>query len=628
MTAKQELMRSRIIASITLYAAAFALDRFVLPQSIPSYARLPLYAVPYLVIGYDVLQKACRNLARGQAFDEHFLMTVATVAAFVLGEYPEATAVMLLYQVGELFQSVAVGKARASISKMMSIEPEYANLETKSGIHTVDPDKVEVGSVIVVKAGERVPLDGVVLSGESFVDASALTGESVPRRVTAGDELYSGSVNGDGLLRVRTTKAYEDSTVAKILDLVENASEKKARLETFITRFARVYTPAVTIAAVLLALVPPLMLSQPFGAWVRRACVFLIVSCPCALVISVPLGFFGGIGAASRIGVLVKGGNYLETVAACDTMVFDKTGTLTRGEFKVTKFLPADGVRTDELVLAAVYAESMSNHPIAHSVRAIYSDELDMSRLRNMSEIGGYGIRAVWDRKELLAGSDKLLERYSVKYTPCPEHGTVVYVAHDGRYLGCFIIADAVKDGSAEAIRDLRAAGIRQTVMLTGDREDLATDIAADLGIDKVYAELLPADKVTWLESLMKRENGKGGKVAFVGDGINDAPALMRADVGVAMGVLGSDAAIEAADVVLMDDDVRKLAAIVRIGRRTTRVVRENVAFALAVKFLILILGTLGWASMWLAVFGDVGVTVLAVLNSMRCLQAVTKKGK
>ena len=376
----------------------------------------------------------------------------------------------------------------------------------------------------------------------------------------------------------------------------------------------------MTISAVLLAIVPPLMLAQPFGAWVHRACVFLIVSCPCALVISVPLGFFGGIGAASRIGVLVKGGNYLEAIAACDTMVFDKTGTLTKGEFKVTKFLPADGVRTDELVLAAVYAESMSNHPIAHSIREIYTDPIDMTRLHDMSEIGGCGIRAVWDGMELLAGNTRLLERYSVAYEPCPERGTIVYVAHDGRYLGCFIIADAVKEGSAEAIAALKAAGVRQTIMLTGDREDLAMDIAADLGIDKAYAELLPADKVTRLETLLKRENGRA-KVAFVGDGINDAPALMRADVGVAMGSLGSDAAIEAADIVLMDDDVRKIASIVRIGRKTMRIVRENVVFALAVKFIILVLGALGYATMWLAVFGDVGVTVLAVLNSMRCLR-------
>ena len=620
MTAKQELMRARIIAAVLLYAAIFAVDRFLLPADMPLYARLALYVIPYLVVGYDVLKKAAVNLVHGQAFDESFLMAIATIAAFAIDKYPEATAVMLFYQVGELFQNVAVGKARASISEMMSIAPEYANLETENGIEPVDPDDVEVGSVIVIKAGERVPLDGVVLSGESFVDTSALTGESVPRRVCEDSEIYSGSVNGEGTLRVRTTKAYEDSTVAKILDLVENASEKKARLEKFVTRFARVYTPAVTIGAALLAIVPPLMLSQPFGGWIQRACVFLIVSCPCALVISVPLGFFGGIGAASRIGVLVKGGNYLETISACGTMVFDKTGTLTKGEFKVKKFLPAEGARADELMLAAVYAESMSSHPIAQSVRAIYSDPLDMSRLRDMNEVSGYGIRALWDGAELLAGNGRLLERYNVPYEPCSEHGTIVYVAHDGRYLGCFTIADAVKDSSAEAIRALKEAGVRQTVMLTGDRGDLAEDIAAEVGIDRVYAELLPADKVTWLELLLERESGKG-KVAFVGDGINDAPALMRADVGVAMGSLGSDAAIEAADIVLMDDDVRKLASIVRIGRKTMRVVRENVAFALAVKFLVLGLGALGYATMWLAVFGDVGVTVLAVLNSMRCLR-------
>ena len=612
-------MRSRILAAALLYAAVFAVDRFRLLAGFPAAVRPALYVLPYLVIGYDVLKKAWADLTHGQAFDESFLMTAATVAAFAVGAYAEATAVMLFYQVGELFQSIAVGRARASISELMDIAPESANLETKSGVHAVAPDAVEVGSTIVVKPSERIPLDGVVLAGESFIDTSALTGEAVPRRVCPGSELYSGCVNGEGTLRVRTTKAYEDSTVAKILGLVENASAKKARLEKFITRFARVYTPAVTIAAALLAIVPPLISGAPFAGWIRRACVFLIVSCPCALVISVPLGFFGGIGAASRIGVLVKGGNFLEAIASCDTMVFDKTGTLTRGEFKVTKFLPATGVRTDELVLAAVYAESMSNHPIAKSVRAVYADPIDLTRLTDLCEIGGYGIRGIWDGAELLAGNGKLLERYSVEYEPCTEHGTVVYVAHDGRYLGCFLISDALKEGSAEAIRALREAGVRQMVMLTGDRADLAQDIAADLGFDRVFAELLPEGKVTRLEVLLKRENGKG-LVAFVGDGINDAPALTRADVGVAMGSLGSDAAIEAADIVLMDDDVRKLAATVRIGRRTMRVVRENVVFALAVKFAVLVLGALGFASMWLAVFGDVGVTVLAVLNSMRCL--------
>ena len=618
MTAKQELMRTRIFAALALYAAVFAVDRFVLPESAPVIARLALYVIPYLVVGYDVLKKAWTNLIHGQAFDESFLMAVATIAAFAIGEYPEATAVMLFYQVGELFQSVAVGKARSSISEMMDIAPEFANLETRSGVKSVDPDDVEVGSVIVVKAGERVPLDGVILSGESFVDTSALTGESVPRRAAEGDAIYSGSINGEGALRVRVTKAYEDSTVAKILDLVENASEKKARLEKFITRFARVYTPVVTISAVLLALVPPLALHQPFDGWIHRACIFLIVSCPCALVISVPLGFFGGIGAASRIGVLVKGGNYLEAAAECDTVVFDKTGTLTKGEFKVTKFIPPAGGRTDELVIAAAYAESMSNHPIAKSVRAVYADPLEMARITDMTEIAGYGIRCLWDGRELLAGNEKLLERYSVSYEPSDEIGTVVYVAHDGRFLGCFVIADTLKEGAVEAIRALKEAGVRHTVLLTGDREDLAQGTADILGIDKAYGELLPEDKVVRLETLLKRGHSK---VAFVGDGINDAPALMRADVGVAMGSLGSDAAIEAADIVLMDDDVRKIPLTVRIGKKTMRIVRENVTFALAVKFIILILGALGYATMWLAVFGDVGVTVLAVLNSMRCLR-------
>ena len=620
MTAKQELMRTRIFAALALYAAVFAVDRFVLPADTPVLARLALYVIPYLVVGYDVLKKAWANLIHGQAFDESFLMAVATIAAFAIGEYPEATAVMLFYQVGELFQSVAVGRARASIGEMMSIAPEYANLETKSGIKSVDPDDVEVGSTIVVRAGERVPLDGVVLSGESFVDTSALTGESVPRRASAGDEIFSGTVNGEGTLRIRTTKAYEDSTVAKILDLVENASEKKARLEKFITRFARIYTPAVTISAALLAIAPPLMLAQPFGGWIHRACIFLIVSCPCALVISVPLGFFGGIGAASRIGVLVKGGNYLEAVADSDVMVFDKTGTLTKGEFKVTKFIPPEGGRADELIIAAAYAESMSSHPIAKSVRAVYADPLDMWRITDMTEIAGFGVRAVWDDKELLAGNGKLMERYGVKYEPVSEIGTVVYVAHGGRYLGCFVISDTLKDGAVEAVRDLKSAGVRQTILLTGDREDIAQGTADILGIDKAYGELLPAEKVTWLETILKRESGRR-KVAFVGDGINDAPALMRADVGIAMGSLGSDAAIEAADIVLMDDDVRKLSKTVRIGKKTMRIVRENVVFALAVKFAVLILGALGYATMWLAVFGDVGVTVLAVLNSMRCLQ-------
>jgi len=613
MTAKQRKMRARILAALALFAAAFAADRALAPAA-P--ARLALYLIPYLVIGYDVLKKAGVNLLHAQAFDECLLMTIATAAAFAIGEYPEATAVMLFYQVGELFQSVAVGRARASIGEMMSIAPDFACVETADGAEEVDPEDVAVGSVLIVRAGERVALDGVVLSGESWLDTSALTGESTPRRAAAGDEVFSGCVNGAGTLRVRTTKAYEDSTVARVLELVENASEKKARLEQFITRFARAYTPAVTIAAALLALVPPLLLHQGFGGWVHRACVFLIVSCPCALVISVPLGFFGGVGAASRIGVLVKGGNFLEAVADCDTMVFDKTGTLTRGEFRVTRTIPADGVDERTLLCAAAHAEASSAHPIARSVLAAWDGEIDRARVTDASELSGFGMRALWDGEELLAGSGRLMERRGIAYTPCRDSGTVVYVARGGAYLGCLVISDTLKDGAAEAIRDLKTAGVKRTVMLSGDRAAAAQAVADALGVDEVHAELLPADKVARLEELLAR----GGRTAFVGDGINDAPSLMRADVGVAMGSLGSDAAIEAADVVLMDDDVRKLAAVVRIGRRTMRIVRENVAFALAVKFAVLILGALGWATMWLAVFADVGVTVLAVLNSMRCL--------
>ena len=613
MTTKQKRMRLRIVAALALFAAAFVVERLLSPH--PAVC-LALYVAPYLTVGYDVLKKAWANLRHGQAFDESLLMAIATVAAFAIGEYPEATAVMLFYQVGELFQSVAVGRARASIGELMAIAPDFARVETEHGVEEVGPEDVAVGSVLVVRAGDRVALDGVVLSGESWLDTSALTGEAVPRRVAAGDAVYSGCVNGAGTLRVQTTKAYEDSTVARVLELVENASEKKARLEQFITRFAHVYTPAVTIAAALLALVPPLVLHQGFGEWVRRACVFLIVSCPCALVISVPLGFFGGVGAASRIGVLVKGGNYLEAVAACDAFVFDKTGTLTRGEFRVARAIPASGVDERTLLCAAAYAEASSTHPIARSVLAAYDEELDRARLTDESELSGLGMRAVWDGEELLAGNDKLMARRGVAYEPCRENGTLVYVARGGTYLGCLVIADTVKDGAAEALRALKEAGVKRTVMLSGDRAGAAQAVADALGVDEVHAELLPADKVARLEELLAR----GGGTAFVGDGINDAPSLMRADVGVAMGSLGSDAAIEAADIVLMDDDLRKLAAVVRIGRKTMRIVRENVAFALAVKFAVLVLGALGWATMWLAVFGDVGVTVLAVLNSMRAL--------
>lgn len=630
MTAKQELMRTRIRAAVAIFAAVFALERFLLPESAPRAAVLVLYLAPYLAIGYDVVKKAALNLAHGQPFDECFLMTLATVAAFAIGEYPEATAVMLFYQVGELFESVAVGKARTSIGDLMSIAPEYANLETDGGVERVDPEDVEAGSVIVVKPGERVPLDGVVLDGESFVDTTALTGEAVPRRVREGDEIISGCVNGSGLLRVRTTKAYEDSTVSRILELVENASEKKARLETFINRFARVYTPTVTVGALLLAVLPPLLLREPFGGWIHRACIFLIVSCPCALVISVPLGFFGGIGAAARIGVLVKGGNYLEALAETETMIFDKTGTLTKGEFRVTKLLPVEHIGAGELLTFAAYADALSNHPIALSIREAYhstyrDEDIDVSRLRDVSETAGRGVRALLDGKELLAGGGKLLERHGVAYTPCAEAGTLVYVAYDGLYLGCLVISDMVKDGAAEAIADMKAVGVRRTVMLTGDHEEAAEAVARALGIDEVYPGLLPADKVARVEAILRERTGRA-KVGFAGDGINDAPVLMRSDVGIAMGSLGSDAAIEAADIVLMDDDVRKIATTVRIGRRTLRIVRENVTFALAIKFLVLLLGALGKADMWQAVFADVGATVLAVLNSMRALHLSGKR--
>ena len=619
MTKKQKNLRTRILGALALYIVLAALDRFFLPPSSPALLRLALYLPPYFLVGWDVLRKAWHNLCHAQAFDESLLMAVATIAAFAIGEYPEATAVMLFYQLGELFQNLAVGRARASISAMLSIVPEYANLETPEGVEQVDPEEVEVGSVIVVKAGERVPLDGTVLSGESFVDTSALTGESVPRRAAVGDTVFSGCVNGEGTLRLRTTKAYEDSTVAKIMELVENASEKKARLEQFITRFARVYTPVVTVSALLLALVPPLLLGQSFGGWIHRACVFLIVSCPCALVISVPLSFFGGIGAASRIGVLVKGGNYLEALADGKTMVFDKTGTLTRGSFTVRQMLPAEGVAEAELIDAAVYAEALSNHPIAAAIAALSDIPADVARLADVQELSGLGVRALWDGRELLSGSAALLSRYGIGCEIGNEPGTVVCVACGGRFLGRIVIADTPKPGAADALRALKAAGVRQTVMLSGDRNAAARRIGAELGIDVVHGELLPADKVAKLEELLEQETGH---VVYVGDGINDAPALMRADVGVAMGSLGSDAAIEAADIVLMDDELGKLAATVRIARRTVRIARENVCFALGVKLAVLLLGALGLATMWLAVFGDVGVTVLAVLNAMRCLRS------
>ena len=578
-----------------------------------------LFLFPYLLVGREVILKALKNIRNGQVFDENFLMLIATVAAFGIGEYSEACAVMIFYQIGELFESLAVGKSRASITAMMSIAPESANVERDGKIEEVDPDEVEVGEIILIRPGEKVPLDGIVLEGSSFLDTAALTGEPVPREVRPGDAVISGCVNGETALRVKTSKAYEDSTVARILQLVESASEKKTRMENFITRFARWYTPVVTITAFLLAILPPLMFGMPAAPWIKRACIFLIVSCPCALVISVPLGFFGGIGAASKRGVLVKGSNFLETAAELKTLVFDKTGTLTRGEFRVVGIHPAEGCSEEELLAMAAHGESLSSHPIAQSILQAYGGEIDRARLGEMHEAAGHGLEGMLDGRELLLGNEKLLKSKDIDFPAVKEHGTVVYAAHGGSYVGHIIIADVVKPGAAAALRQLREVGIEKLVMLTGDRKDAAEAIAAEVGVDTVYHDLLPADKVEKVEALLAAEKN-GEKVGFVGDGINDAPVLMRADVGIAMGSLGSDAAIEAADLVIMDDELSKIADIIRISRKTVRIVRQNVAFALAVKAAVLILGIFGLANMWEAVFGDVGVTVLAVLNAMRAL--------
>ena len=624
MNKKMKKTRNRIIVTLILFFAIFVLDKAgVLSNAgISEPVRLVLYVIPYLIIGYDVLKKAFTHIIRGQAFDESFLMAVATIAAFAIGEFPEATAVMLFYQIGELFQSYAVGKSRASITEMMSIAPEYANLEKDGVIEEVDPEDVVIDDVIVIRAGEKVPLDGVVIEGESFLNTAALTGENVPRRVTVGAEVISGCVNDKGTLKVRVTKGYEDSTVAKILELVENAATRKAKVEKFITRFARWYTPVVTIGAAFLAIIPPIILGGGFADWIHRACIFLIVSCPCALVISVPLGFFGGIGAASKMGVLVKGGNFLEAIAETTTIVFDKTGTLTKGEFKVTKILPDNekGLSEGDILEIAAIGESMSDHPIAQSIREAYGKTIDSNRVKDAKEEAGHGLSAVVDGKNVYLGNRALLSANGIEAPEHTENGTIVYVAADGAYVGAIVISDIIKDGASEAIRKMKTVGIKKTVMLTGDRQETAQNVAREIGIDDVHAELLPADKVSQVEKLLETKK-KGEKLAFVGDGINDAPVLMRSDVGIAMGSLGSDAAIEAADIVLMDDDIRKIASVVKIGRKTMRIVKENITFALAVKFAVIILGALGLANMWEAVFGDVGVTVIAILNSMRALR-------
>ena len=618
MTKKQKKMLYRIIVTFLLFAVLMVCEHTGGMDGWNKIVLFVIYLVPYLVIGYDIVYKAARNISHGQVFDENFLMMIATFGAFGVGEYSEAVAVMLFYQVGELFQGYAVGKSRQSISDMMDICPEYANIEEDGVLKQVDPDDVEVGSIIVVKPGERIPLDGIVVEGESLIDTAALTGESVPRSAKAGDEIISGCVNGSGTLKVKTTKEFDDSTVAKILELVENASSKKAKVENFITRFAKYYTPVVTIGAVILAILPPLILGGGWAEWIQRACIFLVISCPCALVISVPLGFFGGIGAASKIGVLVKGSNYLEAVAEMTTIVFDKTGTLTKGEFKVTDVITENGSK-EELIELAALGEGYSNHPIANSIREAYGKELDLNRVTNTEEIAGHGIKAVIDGKTVLLGNEKLMKSESIFYTPCKSMGTVVYVACNGVFEGAVVISDTIKDGAKEAIHDMKQVGVRHTVMLTGDRKEAAETVAQTLGIDEVHAELLPGGKVEQVEALLKAEKEKE-RLAFVGDGINDAPVLTRADIGIAMGSMGSDAAIEAADIVLMDDDVTKIALVVRIARKTLRIVKQNIVFALAIKALVLILGALGMANMWEAVFADVGVSVIAILNSMRTL--------
>ena len=619
MTKNQKKMLERILVTAVLFVALLVLEHVgILEQITQPVLIFIIYLVPYLLIGYDIIFKAFRNISHGQVFDENFLMMIATFGAFGVREYSEGVAVMLFYQIGELFQGYAVGKSRQSIADMMDICPEYANIEEDGVLKQVDPDDVEVGSIIVVKPGERIPLDGIVVEGESLIDTAALTGESVPRSAKAGDEIISGCVNGSGTLKVKTTKEFDDSTVAKILELVENASSKKAKVENFITRFAKYYTPVVTIGAVILAILPPLILGGGWAEWIQRACIFLVISCPCALVISVPLGFFGGIGAASKIGVLVKGSNYLEAVAEMTTIVFDKTGTLTKGEFKVTDVITENGSK-EELIELAALGEGYSNHPIANSIREAYGKELDLNRVTNTEEIAGHGIKAVIDGKTVLLGNEKLMKSESIFYTSCKSMGTVVYVACNGVFEGAVVISDTIKDGAKEAIRDMKQVGVRHTVMLTGDRREAAETVAQTLGIDEVHAELLPGGKVEQVEALLKAEKQKE-RLAFVGDGINDAPVLTRADIGIAMGSMGSDAAIEAADIVLMDDDVTKIASVVRIARKTLRIVKQNIVFALAIKALVLILGALGMANMWEAVFADVGVSVIAILNSMRTL--------
>lgn len=626
MTKKQKktLIRISIGAAFYILAIVFPTGRLRLGDYENLFA-LGLMLIPYFIIGGDVLYRAVCNILRGQVFDENFLMALATVGAFFTGEYLEGVAVMLFYQVGELFQSYAVGRSRQSITKLMDIRPDYANVEHEGTLEKVDPEDVAVGDVIVVKAGEKVPLDGVIVAGSSMLDTSALTGESVPREVEEGSEVISGCINTSGLLRIRVTKEFGDSTVSKILDMVENASSKKAKAENFITKFARYYTPAVVIAALVLAFLPPLILGGGWADWIHRALIFLVISCPCALVISIPLSFFGGIGGASKQGILIKGSNYMETLSEVTTVVFDKTGTLTKGTFRVTAIEPKN-MDGDELLELAAIAESYSDHPISLSLKEAYGKEIDAARLSDVEEIPGHGVRAAVDGHKVCAGNEKLMKRENIFYDECKKAGTVVYIARDDLFEGCIVISDEIKEDAREAMQALKEVGIKKTVMLTGDRREVAEDVALRLGIDQVYSELLPGDKVSRVEELLEQKGPKE-KLAFVGDGINDAPVLSRADIGIAMGAMGSDAAIEAADIVLMDDQPSKIADAVRTARKTLRIVRQNIIFALAVKAFFLILGAFGVANMWEAVFADVGVSVIAILNATRAL-SVEKRTK
>lgn len=618
MTKKQKKALIRIIISVALVGLISLLP-------VKGYLRFGMFMIPYLVIGYDILRKAGKGIMNRQVFDENFLMAVATIGAIALGDYTEGVAVMIFYQIGELFQSYAVGKSRRNISELMDIRPDYANIRTESGeLEQVDPDEVEIGSIIVVQPGEKVPIDGIIVEGKSSLNTSALTGESLPRDAAAGDEIISGCINMTGVLEIKTTREFGESTVSKILDMVENASSRKSRSENFISKFAHYYTPIVCYLAAALAILPPLVsilflrIAPNWGEWIFRALTFLVISCPCALVISIPLSFFAGIGGASRSGVLVKGSNYLETLAQTSCVVFDKTGTLTQGVFAVASVHPA-GMTEAELLEYAALAESYSGHPISKSLQKAYGKSADQNRIGEVEEISGNGVKAVIDGKEVAVGNDKLMKKLGVSYEESNEIGTIVHVAIDGKYAGNILISDQSKPTSAEAIKSLKKAGVRKTVMLTGDRRNVAEHVAKELGLTEYYAELLPADKVTSVEKLLA-EQGSHDKLAFVGDGINDAPVLSRADIGIAMGAMGSDAAIEAADIVLMDDDPMKIVKAIKIARKCIRIVYENIYFAIGIKVICLILGALGIANMWAAIFADVGVMVIAVLNAIRAL--------